>query len=205
MSDLIQPSGQHQSRRIAVTQYAIPQSRALTKFQRCGGPAPIYLRRAGGFSLIEVLVAVLVVSVGLLGLAALQITGLRLTESAQLRTRVTMAAYDAIDRLRTDPSSLLSNGARKVPADTCSNPIKEDGALGRWYEDFCAFGLPPPVEKENESVVTIDCKEGSCGAGNCEIVIYWDDARGGKAVRNEDEIDYTSGDKSFWICTRLPM
>ena len=43
--------------------------------------------RNNGFSLVEVLVAVLVLSVGLLGLAALQTRGLRANDSARIRTQ----------------------------------------------------------------------------------------------------------------------
>ena len=57
-----------------------------------------------GFSLIEVLVALFVLSIGLLGLAALQTTGLKLNHQSYERTQATLQAYDIIDRMRTNKS-----------------------------------------------------------------------------------------------------
>lgn len=55
-----------------------------------------------GFSLLEVLVALLVLSIGLLGLAALQTTGLKLNHQSYERTQATLQAYDIIDRIRAN-------------------------------------------------------------------------------------------------------
>ena len=60
------------------------------------------LRREAGFTLMEILVAVFVLSIGLLGMAGLQINGMNSTKSAQSRTLATFAAYDIIDRMRTN-------------------------------------------------------------------------------------------------------
>ncbi len=63
---------------------------------------PLSRHRHGGFTLIEVLVAVLVLGIGLLGLAGLQTTGLHSNHSANLRTQATLLAYDMTDRMRTN-------------------------------------------------------------------------------------------------------
>ena len=62
-------------------------------------------RSAEGFTLLEVLVAVLVLSVGLLGLAGLQTAGLRQNHSAYLRSQATQLAYDIIDRMRSNKAT----------------------------------------------------------------------------------------------------
>ena len=56
-----------------------------------------------GFSLLEVLVALLVLSVGLLGLAALQTVGLKFNQQSYQRTQAILQAYDMIDRIRANP------------------------------------------------------------------------------------------------------
>lgn len=56
-----------------------------------------------GFTLLEVLIALLILSIGLLGLAALQTTGLRSNEMASMRTSSTMLVYDISDRMRANP------------------------------------------------------------------------------------------------------
>ena len=64
-------------------------------------------RASGGFTLIEIMVALLIFSIGLLGLAMLQATGLKFNTDSYARTQATILAYDLIDRMR----------ANKVAAD----------------------------------------------------------------------------------------
>lgn len=59
-------------------------------------------RRQAGVGLIEVLVALLVLSVGLLGMAGLLLKGMRQANEAQLRTQVSVLAYDMLDRIRAN-------------------------------------------------------------------------------------------------------
>ena len=59
-------------------------------------------RRQRGFSLLEVLIAILVLSIGLLGLAQMQSIGLRSTHSAYLRTQATLLAGDILDSMRAN-------------------------------------------------------------------------------------------------------
>ena len=58
--------------------------------------------RTHGFTLIEVLVTLLVLSIGLLGIASLQTQGLRGTHEALLRTQATTLAVDMMERLQAD-------------------------------------------------------------------------------------------------------
>jgi type IV pilus assembly protein PilY1 len=58
-----------------------------------------------GTILIEVLVSVVIVSIGLLGLAALQSTSLKLSYESYIRTQTTFLAYDMIDRIRANPEA----------------------------------------------------------------------------------------------------
>ncbi len=58
-----------------------------------------------GFTLLEVLVALVIFSIGLLGLAGLQILSLRLTGDSLLRTTAAILANDMIDRMRANPTA----------------------------------------------------------------------------------------------------
>ncbi len=58
------------------------------------------LRRQGGFTLIEVLVALVILSVGLLGLAMFQITAIKGNAIAAKWTVATELAQDRIERFR---------------------------------------------------------------------------------------------------------
>lgn len=55
-----------------------------------------------GFSLLEVLIAALVFSIGLLGLASLQVTGLKMSHDSLLRSIASMHANDMADRMRAN-------------------------------------------------------------------------------------------------------
>lgn len=57
---------------------------------------------AGGFSLLEVLITVLVLSLGLLGLAALQIAGLRDMQSAYLKSQAVNRGHQIVESMRAN-------------------------------------------------------------------------------------------------------
>ena len=63
-------------------------------------------RGSAGFSLIEVLVALLILSVGLLGLAGLQTKSLKDTHQSYLRTQATLDAYQILDCIRANPTNV---------------------------------------------------------------------------------------------------
>ena len=52
-----------------------------------------------GFSLLEILITIVVLSIGLLGTAALQVTSLQSAHSAYQRTIASVIATDAVERL----------------------------------------------------------------------------------------------------------
>ena len=70
----------------------------------------MYLR-AKGFTLIEVLVAMLILSISLLGMAGLQIMSLQSSGSSLSRSQATMLAYDLAERMRrnSDQSGFYVN------------------------------------------------------------------------------------------------
>jgi type IV pilus assembly protein PilV len=60
------------------------------------------IHRQTGFTLIEVLIAVLILGIGLLGLAGLQVNSMRNNHQAYLRSQATLLAQEMIDRMRTN-------------------------------------------------------------------------------------------------------
>lgn len=59
-----------------------------------------------GFTLIEVVVSILVFSMGLLGLAGMQATALRNNNDALMRSIALAQIYDMADRMRANPQGL---------------------------------------------------------------------------------------------------
>ena len=152
--------------------------------------------------------AVVVLSIGLLGLAALQITGVRANDSAELRTTATLAAQDVADRLRADPASFFplgqaSRGSVTIAFDDCEGTLSGTNSVDRWVRDFCALGLPPPTAGD---FARVDCGSSAlnfCGSGNCAISVRWDDRRGDR--RSEaDSQGAAPPQLQFRFCTRIP-
>jgi type IV pilus assembly protein PilV len=61
--------------------------------------------RERGFTLVEALVALVVLSTGLLGVAALQFTSLKASHGSATRTQAVYLAYDIIDRMRINTTA----------------------------------------------------------------------------------------------------
>lgn len=95
-----------------------------------------------GFSLLEVLIALVILSVGLLGLAAMQAEGLRGSSYAMQRTEVVRVVNDIADRMRANQGGLVQT-AGVIPYEiTASAP----GTAGQTLN--CA---------DAPSVVALDC------------------------------------------------
>ena len=81
-----------------------------------------------GFTLLEVLIAILVLAFGLLGFALLQTMSVRFVQSANYRTQATNLAYDLIDQMRSNrfqasQYAAASFGAGSVTVNgACSRP-----------------------------------------------------------------------------------
>ena len=74
--------------------------------------------RAAGFTLIEVMIAVIVLSIGLLGVAGLQTVSQKYSRSAYLNTQATVLAHDMLERMRANPQGLLMQKVYDNPAAT---------------------------------------------------------------------------------------
>ena len=70
-----------------------------TRFSPAPAQAPVPAAQHGA-TLIEVLVAIVVLSIGLLGLAGLQMTALQSNHSAYMRSQASVLAADLSDRIR---------------------------------------------------------------------------------------------------------
>jgi type IV pilus assembly protein PilV len=58
--------------------------------------------KESGFGLIEILVALLILAIGLLGMASLQTTSLQQTTGSQARTQAIFLAEDLVERVRAN-------------------------------------------------------------------------------------------------------
>jgi len=74
-------------------------------------------QRQRGITMIEVLVTLVIMSVGLLGAAAMIIKGLESNRNAYLRTQSSILAYDMADRIRANPQGALNGNYESFDLD----------------------------------------------------------------------------------------
>jgi type IV pilus assembly protein PilV len=105
--------------------------------------------RARGMTLVEVLVTMVITSVGLLGVAAMQLTSLRNNYDAYVRSQAAMLAADLLDRMRANRDDALAG--RYVAA---LGPFA--GAGSTWQADIAAWKatLAAQLPNGNGSVQT---------------------------------------------------
>jgi type IV pilus assembly protein PilV len=142
--------------------------------------------------LVEVLVTIIVMAVGILGVAGLQLAGMRSNHSAYLRTQATMAASDLIDRMRIDPAAFA--GKHFDTSTASGNPVFED-----WLQQLPLLGLRAPASGAQGE---LDCSTGNaCATGHCSVVVRWDDSRADHAP--SEQRDRPGNVLAFGVCTRL--
>lgn len=94
-------------------------------------------RRQSGFTMIEMLVAVLVVSIGLLGIAGMQAIGLQNNHGAYTRSQATFLAYDMIDRMRANELVARGGSYDIVYTDTApSGTSVSETDLRQWLTNL---------------------------------------------------------------------
>jgi len=121
-----------------------------------------------GVSLIEVLVAVVLLSIGLLGLAGLQASGMRVGQSSIHRSQAAQLAQDIIERMR---ANVASAGAYDLAlgdaAPACASVASCD--LRDWR--LRLQSLPAGA-----GAVTVSGRHAT-------VLVQWDDSRGADVLR----------------------
>ena len=93
--------------------------------------------RQRGFSLIEVMVALLVLAIGLLGLAALQTLGLKFNTQSYQRTQAVLNAYDIVDRIRANSGGIAAAVYDNIGIDAAPPGSPPDcGAIACEVSDY---------------------------------------------------------------------
>lgn len=75
-----------------------------------------------GFTLLEVMVAIIVLSLGLLGLAGLQAATLRNNQTAHYRAIAIQQTYDMADRLRANQAGVIAGNYNNLDASIPASP-----------------------------------------------------------------------------------
>lgn len=88
--------------------------------------------RCDGFSMIEVLVTMVIISVGLLGAAALQVKSMQYAYSSYQHTIATVQANDAVERLWANVCALPLPGQTSAIREAWETDWKNDTRLPDW-------------------------------------------------------------------------
>ncbi|MFT3898203.1 MAG: type IV pilus modification protein PilV [Thermomonas sp.] len=131
-----------------------------------------------GVGLIEVLVSVLVMAIGMLGLAALQSLSMRNSQSSLDRTQAVYQIYSILDAMRANSNSLAAYKL-DMQATPCNAP---------------AAGATLASKDLNSWITQLQAGQGGLGANACgsiaidagnprlvTVTVRWDDSRGGTA------------------------
>ena len=130
--------------------------------------------RSQGFSLLEVLIAMLVLAVGLLGVAAMQMRGLQYSHDAYLRSQVSILAYDMADRIRLNRANSADYVTAPWTIPTSAPTGCTPGTVGAAMDILCwklqlSEALPP--DSTAEIALALDPLEGD----EYTIDIQWQD------------------------------
>ena len=121
---------------------------------------------AGGFTILEVMVALFVLSVGLLGLAGMMTQSLKFNQGAEIQTRATQLAYTLAETMRANADNALLYTPLDDPNVPC-NPLLATvtNDMACWYDAMLA-ALPGG---------TATLVESPAGTGQFDLTLSWAD------------------------------
>ncbi|MDQ7091095.1 MAG: type IV pilus modification protein PilV [Methylococcales bacterium] len=86
------------------------------------------MKKNHGFTLIEVLISMVILAIGLLGLAGIQMMGLKNNLSSYQRGQATLLVYDMADRMRTNITHAeLGSNSQYVMTNPLTQATKQNG------------------------------------------------------------------------------
>ena len=135
-----------------------------------------------GFSLIEALVALLVLSVGLLGLAGLQLLGMQSSHSAYQRTVASVIATDAGERLWL---RLAENQGELTLADVAD--VRDDWRSHWLHQAGTDADGNHPVSLPGMNDADVNC---DLSDNVCVISVRWTEGRFAAESGDESRFEY---------------
>ena len=145
---------------------------------RSSVPSPKH--RQQGLSLIEVLIAALILAIGLLGIAAMQAVTLRNSQSAFDRTQAVVLSYSMFDAMRANAAAARAGGY--TLARTCTVPAA-GGTLVSRDQNLWIQSLKDTMGDSACGTIS------ACAANVCSITVEWNDSR---ATDGEDDKTLTT-------------
>jgi len=125
-----------------------------------------------GFTLLEVMIALLIFSIGLLGLAGMQIHGMQNTQKALVRSIAIQQAYDMSERIRANRAGIMAGDYDNLNISdiTCAQD-KENPCSTIPHRDF--------EDWYNSNASTLPSGEGTVRGENgvITVTVHWNEDR----------------------------
>ena len=149
-------------------------------------------RKHRGDTMIEVLVTVIILAVGVLGAAAMQVTTIQNLNSSYSASVAAMVAEDFTERMRANPTAALADGYVHAAApagfpdcaaNDCTTAELANYDMGSWWQVLT--NVLPVASGEVTRII---------GTNTFIVTVRWDSDRSGSAgvacpVQSADDLD----------------
>ena len=148
-------------------------------------------RKSLGFTLLEVLVAVVIVSLGMLGVAALLVTVQKAETSSYIQQQAVQTAYDMLDRMRANLQGTQAGYYIGTYTGAPANPSACQGAGNTCTaQKMAAFDTSQWISSLNELPSgdgAIASATSSNGTINVTVCVGWNDVPGLQVIPNNNQ------------------
>ena len=145
-------------------------------------------RCAKGFTLVEVLVAMVLLSIGLLGVAKLVLGAVHADDSAYLRSQATQMAYAMLDQMRANQTAAVGGSYTFAdtrtagnPGTTCTTAVCTPATIAladvyNWQQQLAA--ALPGFADGTKPYGTLTVTPGTPAAGStlASVTVFWNDS-----------------------------
>lgn len=175
-----------------------------------------------GITLIEVLIAMMVMGIGLIGVAAMQTTALSNNQSSMEYAAVAALTQGMVERMRANRDAVIANQylvasgqpgnpAANCATTTCTSAQQAAWDIASWYLAASSTAYAPAANYGNVGIssranlggvrVAITCEATPCNAEDVRVVtLYWDSRR-----RNATGTGCDPMNEADLACFRLPF
>jgi type IV pilus assembly protein PilV len=149
---------------------------------------PNNLQRDQGFTLVEVLVSLVILSIGLLGMAKLVLVSSHSNDSAYLRSQATVLAYEILDKMRANVTAAVATNYDTLLNVVPAPPIPLCNTAGACTTQQQVAAYDVYIWKQHLNAATPACAASCYGAlpdgkgqvttvgTTTTIIVQWDDA-----------------------------
>ncbi len=140
----------------------------FSKFRKKSRFAAANILYSRGTSLIEVLISVLILGIGLLGIASMQAITLRNGQSSMERSQAVMQTYSILDAMRSNVLVARANSYNM--ARSCTVPAAVTTLAQNDLHDW--------MTNVQTNLGATACGTINCASNVCTITVDWNDSRG---------------------------